>query len=89
MKEVQVEHRGAVAIVRLCRAAKRNALSDGLMAAIGRCFDNLPDSTRAVVLHAEGDHFCAGLDLGELKDRDAVEGLHHSRSWYQIGRAHV
>lgn len=86
VQEVQVEHRGAVAIVRLCRAAKRNALSDGLMAAIGRCFDNLPDSTRAVVLHAEGDHFCAGLDLGELKDRDAVEGLHHSRSWYPVLR---
>jgi enoyl-CoA hydratase/carnithine racemase len=24
--------------------------------------------------------------LGELKDRDAVEGLHHSRSWYYVLR---
>jgi enoyl-CoA hydratase/carnithine racemase len=39
-----------------------------------------------VVLAGEGEHFCAGLDLGELKERDAVEGLHHSRSWYYILR---
>ena len=86
LDEVQVEHRGAVSILRLCRAAKCNALSDGLMAALGRRFAELPDTTRAVVLHGEGAHFCAGLDLGELRDRDAVEGLHHSRSWHPILR---
>jgi enoyl-CoA hydratase/carnithine racemase len=83
---VLVEQRGAVAIVRLCRAAKRNALSDGLMAALAQRFADLPASTRAVVLHGEGEHFCAGLDLSELKDRDAVDGLHHSRSWHPILR---
>lgn len=83
---VQVEHRGAVALVRLCRPAKRNALSDGLMAALAQRFAELPASTRAVVLHGEGAHFCAGLDLAELRERDAVEGLHHSRSWFPILR---
>ncbi len=86
LDDVQVEHRGAVAIIRLCRAAKRNALSDALMAAIGQRFAELPQSTRAVVLHGDGAHFCAGLDLSELKERDAVEGLHHSRSWHPILR---
>ena len=86
LDEVHVEHRGAISLVRLSRPAKRNALSDGLMAAIGHSFSNLPSSTRAVVLHGEGSHFCAGLDLSELKDRDAVQGLHHSRSWYPILR---
>ncbi len=86
LDEVLVEHQGAISIVRLCRPAKRNAVSDGLMAAIGQRFAELPESTRAVVLHGEGQHFCAGLDLGELKDRDAAEGLHHSRSWYPILR---
>jgi enoyl-CoA hydratase/carnithine racemase len=37
---------------------------------------------RAVVLDGEGDHFCAGLDLSELKERDAAQGLHHSRMWH-------
>jgi enoyl-CoA hydratase/carnithine racemase len=34
------------------------------------------------VLDGEGDHFCAGLDLSELKERDAAQGLHHSRMWH-------
>ena len=84
LDEVQVEHQGAVALIRLCRPAKRNALSDGLMAALWQAFRELPDSTRAVVLHGEGAHFCAGLDLSELRERDAVQGLHHSRSWHPI-----
>lgn len=82
--EVTVEHRGAVSIVSLCRPKKRNAISDGVMAALGRHFDALPETCKAVVLHGAGPHFCAGLDLSELKDRDAVEGLHHSRSWHKV-----
>ena len=86
LDEVQVEIRGAIAIVRLCRPKKRNAINDGLIAAIGQRFEEMPETVRAVVLHGEGDHFCAGLDLGELKERDAAEGLHHSRSWYYVLR---
>ena len=84
LAEVSVEHLGAISIVRLCRPKKRNAISDGVMAAIGQRFEELPASTRAVVIDGEGDHFCAGLDLSELKDRDAAEGLQHSRSWHKI-----
>ena len=84
LDEVSVEKRGAIAIIRLCRPKKRNAISDGLVAAIGQRFEDLLPDIKAVVLHGEGDHFCAGLDLSELKDRDAVEGLHHSRSWHKI-----
>ena len=71
-----------IAVVRLTRAAKRNALSDGLIAALRDTFQNLPSSVRAAVIDGEGEHFCAGLDLSELKERDAGEGLHHSRSWH-------
>jgi enoyl-CoA hydratase/carnithine racemase len=73
---------GAVAVVRLCRPAKRNALNDGLIKALRDVFQNLPPEARAAVVHGEGDHFCAGLDLSELKERDAGEGVHHSRSWH-------
>src|SRR5262249_3030850 len=58
-------------------------------------FVNLPESTRAVVLSGEGDHFCAGLDLSELVDRDAAAGVLHSRAWHaafdqiQFGRVPV
>lgn len=86
LSEVQVSLQSDIAIVRLARPAKRNALSDGLMAAIAIHFQQLPSTVRAVVLHGEGEHFCAGLDLSELRDRDAVEGLQHSRSWHPILR---
>jgi enoyl-CoA hydratase/carnithine racemase len=71
-----------VAIVRLTRPSKRNALNDGLVLALRNMFDTLPESVRAVVLDGQGEHFCAGLDLSELKERDAGEGIHHSRMWH-------
>ncbi len=71
-----------IAVVRLTRGKKRNALSDGLVMAIRDAFQNLPASVRATVLHGEGEHFCAGLDLSELKERDAGQGMHHSRLWH-------
>jgi enoyl-CoA hydratase/carnithine racemase len=43
---------------------------------------HLPDTVRAAVIDGEGEHFCAGLDLSELKERDAGQGLHHSRMWH-------
>jgi enoyl-CoA hydratase/carnithine racemase len=79
---VTLDMRGAVALVTLRRPAKRNALSDGLIEALRDTFQNLPTEARAAVIAGEGDHFCAGLDLSELKERDAGEGLHHSRSWH-------
>ena len=74
--------RGTVAVIRLSRPAKRNALGDALILALRNMFETLPSETRAVVLHGEGDHFCAGLDLSELQERDAGQGLHHSRMWH-------
>jgi (methylthio)acryloyl-CoA hydratase len=70
-----------IAVIRLTRPSKRNAINDGLMAAIKDVFDNLPSTVRAAVIAGEGDHFCAGLDLSELQERDAGQGLMHSRSW--------
>jgi enoyl-CoA hydratase/carnithine racemase len=80
--DIRLELQDAVAIVRLARPAKRNAISDSLILAIRDVFENLPESVRAIVLDGEGEHFCAGLDLSELKERDAGAGLHHSRMWH-------
>lgn len=82
LKDIQLEIDGEVAIVRLHRPAKRNALSDGLVLAVRDTFQNLPKNVRAAVLDGSGDHFCAGLDLSELTERDAGAGLHHSRMWH-------
>jgi enoyl-CoA hydratase/carnithine racemase len=53
-----------------------------LIEALRNVFQNLPEEAKAAVIHGEGDHFCAGLDLSELKERDAGEGVFHSRSWH-------
>lgn len=71
-----------IAIITLTRPAKRNALNDGLILAIRDAFQNLPASVKAAVIDGEGEHFCAGLDLSELSERDAAEGVFHSRMWH-------
>ena len=79
---VALDMQGADAVVRLCRPAKRNALNDTLIEALCDVFQNLPTQAKAAVINGEDDHFCAGLNLSELRERDAGEGIHHSRSWH-------
>ncbi len=71
-----------IAVITLNRPAKRNALNDGLILALRDIFQGMPQSVRAAVIHGSGDHFCAGLDLSELQERDAGQGVHHSRMWH-------
>ena len=92
---LRIEFDGPVALVRLNRPFKRNAINDELIAQIHTAFINLPDDLRAVVLSGEGEHFCAGLDLSALSERDVAGGIAHSRGWHaafdqmQFGRVPV
>jgi len=92
---LSLEIQDTIAIVRLDRPAKRNALNDRLIRGLRDIFESLPDSVGAAVIHGSGEHFCAGLDLSELEGRDAVGGMHHSRMWHksldalQMGRVPV
>ena len=81
---LQIEQQGAVLTIGLNRPAKRNALNDGIILAIGDCFAGLPDDVRVVVIHGLGDNFSSGLDLSELRERDATEGLVHSQMWHRV-----
>jgi enoyl-CoA hydratase/carnithine racemase len=73
---------GPLLQVRLNRPAKRNALSDPLIQQLHTVFVNLPAGVRAVVVSGEGAHFCAGLDLSELVERDIHSAVLHSRMWH-------
>ncbi|WP_433787942.1 crotonase/enoyl-CoA hydratase family protein [Actinomycetospora sp. CA-101289] len=75
---------GPVAVLRLARPSKRNALDDPTVLGLETFFSAPPPDVRAVVLDAEGDHFCAGLDLAELGATDAVAGVAHSRFWHRV-----
>ena len=92
---LRIEHEGAITHLRLNRPAKRNAVSDALVAALHTAFINLPEATRVVIVSGEGEHFCAGLDLSEVSERSVAEGVVHSRMWHaafeqvQFGRVPV
>ncbi|MBU0589963.1 MAG: crotonase/enoyl-CoA hydratase family protein [Gammaproteobacteria bacterium] len=84
-KDIHFERRGdqqEIAVIRLTRPTKRNALNDGLVLALRDLFEKMPEGVRAAVIAGDGEHFCAGLDLSELKERDAGQGLMHSRMWH-------
>jgi enoyl-CoA hydratase/carnithine racemase len=81
---LKIEKSGTVLTVGLNRPAKRNALNDGIILAIRDCFSDIPDDVGAVVIHGIGDHFSSGLDLSELSERDATEGLVHSQMWHRV-----
>lgn len=63
------EEHGELALVRLNRAQKRNALSGEMLERLAEIFVSLSkrrDQLRAVVLSGEGRAFCAGTDIEEL-----------------------
>ena len=80
---LKIERDGPVLIIGLDRSEKRNALNDGVIAALDETFSTLPADAAAVLIHATGANFSAGLDLSELAERDAHEGVLHSRSWHR------
>jgi (methylthio)acryloyl-CoA hydratase len=79
---LKTEQTGSIAIVSIDRAAKRNALNDAAIRELHRYFDKPPSDVKAVIVQGCGEHFCAGLDLSEVRGRSAVEAMHHSRSWH-------
>jgi len=70
---VLVEQRGPAAFVTLNRPEAANALSEGLVAALGKAFAQLAADVkhgadiRAVVVTGAGKAFCAGADLKERR----------------------
>ena len=78
-----IEQRGAVAVLRLARPERRNALDFELVGQLGRFFESPPQGTKAAALLADGDHFCAGLDLAENKERSTFEAMENSQHWHR------
>jgi methylglutaconyl-CoA hydratase len=67
---LRVERKGAVATVTLSRPEVHNAFNPTLIGELHRCFDALAtDATvRLVVLTGAGPSFCAGADLGWMRE---------------------
>src|SRR5438552_18167903 len=67
---VKLSIRDSTATVVLNRPEKRNALNRALLADLSQALDDLhlERRVRAVVLTGAGSAFCAGMDLGEMRD---------------------
>lgn len=80
---LQTDIQDDILLIKLNRPEKRNALNDELVLALEALFSALPDGIRCALIYGEGKHFSAGLDLSALTERNAVQGLHHSRMWHR------
>jgi enoyl-CoA hydratase/carnithine racemase len=65
----------AIVTLVLNRPQRRNALSEGLVAALNEALESLRGDreARVVILRAEGGVFCSGHDLAEMTGRSAEE----------------
>lgn len=77
------ERHGSVAVLKLNRPQKRNALDDETIVGIEQFFTSLPSGIGAALIAGEGEHFSAGLDLSELEERDIAQGIVHSSLWHR------
>ncbi len=85
---VLVEHKDAVAVVRLNRPDKLNALSPELLAALADAFEKLngDEKVRVIVLYGGEKAFAAGADIGAMAKASPIDiHLRNTRkSWERI-----
>jgi enoyl-CoA hydratase/carnithine racemase len=81
-KSLEVQWHDKIALLRIVRQKKRNALNDSTVLGIDTFFSNIPEHVRAVVIEAGGDNFSAGLDLSEITERSTIDGVMHSMMWH-------
>ncbi|HBT33563.1 MAG TPA: enoyl-CoA hydratase [Pusillimonas sp.] len=72
-----------IALVTLTRPAKRNAINLDLVSELNQCFQSFSENVKAIILNSEGDHFCAGLDLSEVREHTVPQSVMHSRMWHE------
>lgn len=81
---ITVSQDGKITVLTLDREEKRNAVCDALIQDIREFIQGLDtDTTSAIVMRGAGNHFCAGLDLAEHKERPPFESVLHSRYWHE------
>jgi enoyl-CoA hydratase/carnithine racemase len=85
---VVVERHGAWAMVRIARAAKRNALDRRTRTALLESFECLAGQARCIVLTGTAGSFCAGLDLKE-RAQERAAGLADTAGseWVEVNMA--
>ena len=80
---IDFEMRDRIALLTLNRPEKRNAVNDPFIHDLNRFFSEPPKEALVAVIRANGNHFCAGLDLAEHRERDVADAFEHSRYWHR------
>lgn len=80
---VRIKTHAPGASIILDRPSKRNAISRQLMRELQQAFEDLhlEKRVRAVILTGAGSAFCAGMDLGEM--RETAEREDAQQQWYE------
>lgn len=87
MSLVRVEDDGAVRTLTLNRPEKRNALTPELQEELIAAIESAEDvAARVVVLAGEGEAFCAGLDLGVLREMAGMTPEQHRIEAARVAR---
>lgn len=81
---LKVEVAERIATLTMNRPDKRNAMSDGLLAAIDAFFSAPPEGVKVAILTGMAGHFCSGRDLSEHVALSAEENMFHSRGWHGV-----
>jgi len=81
---VTYELRDEIALIGLNRPAKRNAVADRVVEALNLAIERALLEAKAAVIHGEGTHFCAGLDLAEHSEKPLIAAVQGSRRWHRI-----
>src|SRR5690606_6931463 len=89
MSELIIESSGSIRTLTLNRPEKRNALNDGLVAALKAALKeaDMDDAVRAVVIRGAGKDFCSGADLSALQkiaNASLEENLEDARSLAEL-----
>lgn len=82
-----VQEQDEITLLTLNRPDKRNALCDALLDELGVFFTQIPASCRCIILHGNGTHFSAGLDLIELletRSPDPIASMRRSKKWHNV-----
>ncbi|MDA8345637.1 MAG: enoyl-CoA hydratase/isomerase family protein [Thermaerobacter sp.] len=72
MPKVEVQRKGGIAVLRLCRPEVRNAVDAELSRELRMAVEAALEDSSAICLRAEGSVFCSGGDIAALQDDDAA-----------------
>jgi methylglutaconyl-CoA hydratase len=91
-EQIRRADEGSVATITLARPEARNALNAALIADVTRCFEELAEDegVRVVALTGEGPSFCAGADIGYMRDTAGFsyqENMEEARRLAEMFRA--